>query len=493
MAQEVLYSGKQVLILAPEILLTTQLETRFREKVGPLFQWHSDVSPAQKYQVWQGVARGEIRFIVGARSALFLPFADLGLIIIDEEHDGSFKQDEGVIYHARDMAVVLGNILKIPLILSSATPSIETVHNTKLGKYLMHRLYSRYTGVLLPNVVIVDMQHNNKNSSLHPTSIAKIKATIEQKKQVLIFVNRRGYSPIIFCPNCGNKAKCKICSFWLVYHKKNNTMQCHYCGFASQYVKNCSECNDQENGNTILYGAGVERVEEEVSKLFPEAKIATITSDHVKSQKEATSIISNIINQDVDIIIGTQILAKGLNFPNLHLVIVLNANPSYLSADIRVLEKTYQLLYQVIGRAGRDNLQGEVVLQTIEPKSQILRDLALYNQDQFIETELQNRAAAHMPPFSRMAIVTCSGYDELVVQKTMDSLRKTMPENTKSCLVLGPAAAPMLQIRGSYRYRFIVCADLNVNIQKLLAAWIYPTQISAKVTLRIDVDPQYFS
>ncbi|CAL7960071.1 Primosomal protein N' [Alphaproteobacteria bacterium] len=503
-AKDILASGGQVLMLVPEILLTAQLTSRFQERINThkLFSWHSAITNKQKCEIWYGVQQGRINFIIGARSALFLPFSNLHFIVVDEEHDSSFKQEEGVVYNARDMAVMRANIENIPIILSSATPSTETIYNVRQNKYSYFYLEQRYSGVELPKVLIVDMkdivqkktmQRNGPPSAswIHTTTQQYIADTIKAKKQAMLFINRRGYAPVSMCTGCGNKIKCKNCQFWLVYHKYKNILQCHYCGISVPCTPKCEQCSSE--GNIITYGPGVEKIEEEIRFLFPEAKIEIATSDTITSPAKAREMIDNITHGDVDILIGTQLLAKGLHFNKLQLVVVIDANPHYLGADIRVLEKTYQLLHQVMGRAGRGKEQGQIILQTHEPDNALLKYIAAYNREGFMELELQNRQIAKVPPFTRLAMITISAKDEIKLLTVLKQLSSHIPTSNDNLLILGPAPAPLMQLRNFFRYRFIIRADKKINVQKTIKEWLSNAKLPPNFKIKIDIDPHTFT
>ncbi|MDZ5760925.1 replication restart helicase PriA [Lyticum sinuosum] len=549
--EDIIKKNGQALILVPEILLTTQMFSRFTEVLGKVVVWHSDVNPKQKALIWHGIKNNNIKVVVGARSALFLSFANLQIIVVDEEHDSSFKQEEGIIYNARDMAVVRSKIENIPIILVSATPSIESVYNTRINKYILHTINTRYTGVKLPQIQIIDMKSvrtdmyslqelihnksykkiedsshsynkqnnnididniNNKNlindlkilnnstnndiikklPILHQKTISEIKKTLNEKKQSLIFINRRGYTTILFCTSCSAKIRCTYCDFHLVYHKKNNTINCHYCNYHHNYNGHCILCGNKDI-EILHYGYGVEKVAEEVLNTFPESRIAILASDTINSVKKSQDIINKIYNGDIDIIIGTQIVAKGLNFPKLHLIVVPEATPSYLSIDIRVVEKTYQILHQVIGRAGRMDVQGKVILQTEEPQSTILKYIVSYDQESFIDHELAMRKLSNSPPFSRMALITCYGYHEITTLKASKILRDKAPQQNDKLTIMGPSPAPFYKLRGYYRYLFIIIADKQLNIQLIIKKWLDSRDLLPKtVRIKVDIDPYSF-
>ncbi|XP_044573777.1 primosomal protein N'-like isoform X1 [Drosophila ananassae] len=406
----------QILILLPEIVLTSQLVNRVRGQISKnLVEWHSGLTPKTRRNNWLNIANGNAQIIIGARSALFLPYKNLKLIIVDEEHDSSFKQEQGIIYNARDMAIILAKFENIPIILSSATPLLETIHHVKNGNYNHVKLTKRFGGAELPLIKVVDMRNNKQwiSSELFES----IKQTIEKKQQVMLFLNRRGYAQLAICKKCGYKISCLNCAVWLTYHKKKNALLCHHCSYQLKLPEKCSNCQSEQP--LSLYGIGIERLLEEMVKLIPNAKTAMISSD----QKSVSNIIDLVLKEEVNIIIGTQIIAKGHNFPKLTLVGVINADLSLENSDLRAAEKTYQLLHQVAGRSGRFNEKGMVIVQTNNPESSIIKALLHQKRDSFYEIELKSRREAKMPPFSRLiALIICA---QLLVS------RKKMSVQTK--------------------------------------------------------------
>jgi primosomal protein N' (replication factor Y) len=492
----VLENGGQVLVLLPEIVLTSQLIQRFAKRFDFMpCQWHSSLSQKQRYDTWRLIQKGAkedkaSRFIVGARSALFLPFANLQLIVIDEEHDQSFKQEEGVIYNARDMAIVRAKVEGIPVLLSSATPSVETVYNMREGKYNFIELPKRYGKAVLPKIELVDMrQHESKLRHLiSPYLHEKMIETIANGRQVLLFLNRRGYAPITLCIECGHRVECPNCSSLMVEHRRKHIMQCHYCGKVDKVPQKCSKC---ESDKIITYGPGVEKLEEEVEKLLPNARTALLTSDSVADHDAANLVLNAISNHEVDVIIGTQMIAKGLHFPKLHLVGVIDADASAMGGDIRIIEKTYQLLHQVAGRAGRENEQGLVLIQSYDPNNSLLQNLASGDRQRFLDCELEDRKAANMPPFSRLAMVILSSYNEKTLFALNRQLLATAP-HLPGVSVMGPSPCPLFVLRKKYRYRFILNAEKKVNVQKLIKNWLAMVKVPASVKVKVDVDPYSF-
>ncbi len=415
----------QILILLPEIVLTSQLVNRVRGQISKnLVEWHSGLTPKTRRNNWLNIASGNAQIIIGARSALFLPYKNLKLIIIDEEHDSSFKQEQGIIYNARDMAIILAKIENIPVILSSATPLLETIHHVKSENYNHVKLTKRFGGAELPLIKVVDMRNNKQwiSSEL----FEGIKRTIEKKQQVMLFLNRRGYAQLAVCKKCGYKISCLNCAICLTYHKKKNALLCHHCSYQLKLPEKCSNCQSEQP--LSLYGIGIERLLEEMVKLIPNAKTAMISSD----QKSVSNVIDLVLKEEVNIIIGTQIIAKWHNFPKLTLVGVINADLSLENSDLRAAEKTYQLLHQVAGRSGRFNEKGMVIVQTNNPESSIIKALLHQKRDSFYEIELKSRREAKMPPFSRLIALIICGKNQIATQKAANEIVKSLLRHPSS-------------------------------------------------------------
>lgn len=489
---ETLQQGKQVLILLPEIALSNAFLDRFKSRFGctPAL-WHSNLSPGQRKTTWRGVAEGQSKVIVGARSALFLPYSDLGLIIVDEEHDPAYKQEEGVIYNARDMAVVRAHLGKIPAILVSATPSLETVHNAWSGRYDHLHLPDRFGGARLPDVHIIDLKEDKpeRQHFISPTLKNAMIETLQAGEQVLLFLNRRGYAPLTLCRTCGHRLNCPRCTAWLVEHKKGQLLQCHHCGFNMKPPKTCPECSAADS--FAACGPGVERIMEEVKACFPDARTMLLASDTAESNEKLKEMLADIRDHKVDIIVGTQIIAKGHHFPNLTLVGVIDADLGLNGGELRAAERTYQLLHQVAGRAGREAKKGVVYLQTFMPEHKIMRALAHEARDHFLEAEAHEREAADMPPYSRLAGIIISGRDEREVIEFSKHLGRIAPQG-EGIQTLGPAPAPFARLRGKYRYRLLVRAGKSVNIQKKIGEWLDRVKTPSALRVQIDIDPQNF-
>lgn len=492
-----LHQDKQVCILLPEIALSNAFLERFKQRFGcaPAL-WHSHLTPAQRRNTWRGVADGQTKVVIGARSALFLPYQDLGLLIVDEEHDPAYKQEDGVIYHARDMAVVRASMGQFPIVLVSATPSLETIHNAWNGRYTHLHLKDRYGGARMPDVHVIDMRDDKpeKQQFISPSLRKVTEETLERGEQVLYFLNRRGYAPLTLCRSCGHRMGCPRCTAWLVEHKSRGDLHCHHCGFHQRLPKHCPECNDEHS--FAACGPGVERIYEEAKHHFPEARIMILASDTAENHEDLKALLSQIHDGEIDIIIGTQIIAKGHHFPNLTCVGVIDADLGLQGGDLRAAERTYQLLHQVAGRAGRAEKTGAVYLQSFMPDHKIMDAMGQGARDEFLEVEAWEREQAHMPPYSRLAGIIVSGREESQVMAVAKELGRLAPqgmnEQGHSVHTLGPAQAPLAKLRGRFRYRLLVNADREVNLQKLIADWLAQVKVPSTVRVQVDIDPQSF-
>jgi len=486
-----LKKGRQVVVLLPEIALTAQWLDRFRRRFGasPL-QWHSGLSPNLRQQTWQAVLEGRTPVIVGARSALFLPYPNLGLIIVDEEHDPSYKQEEQVIYQARDMAVVRAKIGKMPIVLVSATPSLETVANVEQERYQRLVLKNRHGGASLPQIQVVDMRHYPRSSWISPPLQEAIAEGLEAKEQAMLFLNRRGYAPLTLCRGCGHRLMCPTCTSWLVEHKRNRRLQCHQCGHGIQLPPNCPECKAESP--FVACGPGVERIHEQITQLFPHARCEMLTSDMMSTSKQIHDIIQRVTAHEVDIIIGTQILAKGHHFPMMTLVGIVDADLGLSGGDLRACERTYQLLHQVSGRAGREERPGRVLLQTFNPGHPVMVALASQDRDRFMEAEKTEREIRLMPPFGRLGAVIVSSANAHQAEQAARNLAKSVPLHP-DITILGPVPAPLAQLRGRHRWRFLAKATKAAPLQPLLAAWVGSIKASGDVRITVDIDPYSFT
>lgn len=495
--KEAIKRGHQVLVMVPEIMLTTQWIERFKDRFGCFpGLWHSDLSARRRRETWKGVLKGEVKVVVGARSSLFLPFSDLSLIVIDEEHDQSYKQEEGVIYQARDMAIVRAKIEGFPVILSSATPSLESVMNVRSGRYERVFLPERYKGAKMPSIKIIDMRKNSsekisgERSWLSRDLSIGIKETISRGDQVLLFLNRRGYAPLKLCSFCGYRIQCPHCSAWLVEHKQVGRLMCHHCDYSIITPEVCPFCNKENS--LVSCGPGVERLYEEVLKRYPEARTIMVTSDTLKSSAIAEEIVNKIISKEVDIIIGTQILAKGHHFPDLTLIGVVDADLGLEGGDMRASERTFQLIQQVSGRAGRSGKDSVTYLQSYQPENGVLEALVSGDIGSFLEAEASARRVLNMPPFGRLASLIISSSSKDTAYKTSQDLIKVCPPRSMGVEVLGPTTAPLSQLRGKYRFRFLVKSGRGIRLSSIIKEWLTKVDIPYTVRVQVDIDPYNF-
>ncbi len=484
--------GGQVLVLLPEIALSAQFLARFEARFNaPPAVWHSDVPRRQRRDVWRGVATGDVRVVVGARSALFLPFRELGLIVVDEEHDGSFKQDDGVCYHARDMAVVRASLETVPIVLCSATPSLETLVNVDRGRYRRLDLPLRHAGAALPHVRAVDMTKEGAERGrwLSPRLVDALSEALDAGEQSLLYLNRRGYAPLTLCRTCGHRLACPNCSVWLVEHRHRGRLQCHHCGIWSPRPEACPECETPDS--LVACGPGVERLAEEVAGRFPDAAMEIMASDTLMGPAAVAELVGRMERGEVDILIGTQVAAKGHHFPMLTVVGVVDADLGLDGGDPRAMERTWQLLHQVAGRAGREERPGQVFLQTYESAHPVMHALVSGDREQFLTREKQGREKAGMPPYGRLAGIVISGTQEHEVRALAQKLARHAPRGP-GIDAFGPAPAPLSLLRGRFRWRLLVKAGRDVNIQAALRTWLAPVQLRGNLRLQVDVDPLSF-
>ncbi len=492
-----LEAGRQALVLLPEIALSAQWLGRFRRRFGVTpAEWHSDLSAAQRRVTWRAVALGEARVVVGARSALFLPYPDLGLIVVDEEHDTAFKQEDGVIYHARDMAIVRAQLGAIPAVLVSATPSLETLTNVTAGRYHRLDLPERYGAARMPEVVLVDLRENQPErlGAAGPGWLcgqlrSELAETFERGEQALLFINRRGYAPLTLCRTCGHRLHCQNCTAWLVAHRLAGRIQCHHCGFAAALPQHCPECGAE--GTLTACGPGVERLAEEVAALYPDCRYRVVSSDTLVGPAAAAELVEAVQAREVDLLIGTQIVAKGHHFPWLTLVGVVDGDLGLAGGDLRAAERTYQLLHQVAGRAGRAERPGRVLVQTYDASHPVMQALVSGDRDRFLEAEGESRKAAGMPPYSRLVALILACRDESLLDRACRRLARHAPQDA-GIEVLGPAPAPLAVLRRHHRRRFLVKAPRGLAIQQIIARWIGAVDLPRAVRLQIDVDPYSF-
>ena len=481
----------QGLIMLPEIGLTNQFEKKFIDFFGfkPAI-WHSGVSKKNKEIIWSGIANGKVKVVIGARSSLFLPFKNLGLIIVDEEHDQSYKQDEGIIYNARDMAISRGSFENIPVNLITAVPSIETYENIKKKKYKISKLYQRYQNASLPNYEILNLNNIKleKQSWLSKEIIEKVNFHLNKKDQVLFFLNRRGFSPNALCKKCFNSFTCPNCSINLVYHKNKNKLLCHYCGYKSNLKRNCSKEGICE---LIFSGPGVERISEEVKKYFPSKKIEIFSSDTM-NKKNSKDKLEKIINNEIQILVGTQLISKGFHFPNLNCIVVVDIDLSSQGHDLRSSEKNLQLYHQLSGRAGRTGKPSTVYFQTYNSNSKLISDITNKNPEIFLDTEIEIRRKNDLPPFQRFISLILTGENESKLEKEAIKLKTSLTKKING-KILGPVSAPIFRLRRKYRVRLLIRGAKTLNLQRSLALIIQKYKFLPGIKLSVDVDPISFN
>lgn len=495
LASERIEKGEQVLILLPEISLTVDFHQRIMKRYGALSgEWHSQLNLNERRRVFKNVVNGHIKLVVGARSALFLPFKNLSLIIVDEEHDASYKQEETPIYNARDLAVLRASTLKSQIILSSATPSIETWHNCRLGKYHKVDLLKRFGEVYEPRVTLIDMnvEETPKNSWISVPMIEQIKISLEKKEQVLIFLNRRGYAPIVFCTACRISLECKNCSTKLVYHKKKNCYLCHICGYKVPEITECVKCKSADN--FIPIGPGVERIRDEISKLFPDALSKIFSSDSFLKGEKNVEDMDKIKSGEIDIIIGTQLISKGYNFPHLKLVAVIDADMGLNSGDHRVMEKSYQVIKQVVGRAGRYASDGKALIQTWMPRHPVLQALLEDQGEKFLNAELEQRIEANFPPHGKLISLILSGKNESTLMDFGIKLKNQFYSlNLQDFEIFGPAVAPISRIKNKTRVRLLIKSNKMTKISQIeVRDWLKNILVPNNVYFSVDIDPYNF-
>jgi primosomal protein N' (replication factor Y) (superfamily II helicase) len=489
--KDIIKKGHQGLILLPEIGLTGQFEKKFLEFFGftPAI-WHSAMSKKKKEIIWSGVANGEIKVVIGARSSLFLPFKKLGLIIVDEEHDQSYKQDEGVTYNARDMAISRASFENIPINLITAVPSIETYENIKKGKYSISKLEQRYKNASLPNYEIINLNETKleKQSWLSKNIIDKVNLHLDKKDQVLFFLNRRGFSPHVLCNKCFKSYSCPNCSINLVFHKKKNNLLCHYCGFKSPLKRTCGKDGDCE---IIFSGPGVERISEEVKKNFPLKKIEIFSSDTM-NKKDSSEKLEKIINNEVQILVGTQLISKGFHFPSLNCIVVVDIDLSSQGHDLRGAEKNLQLYHQLSGRAGRTGKPATVYFQTYNTNTKMISDLTNSNPEIFLDRELDIRRQNKLPPFQRFISLILTGDNESKLEKEAFNFKNFIEKKIEG-RILGPVSAPIFRLKRKYRIRLLIRGAKTLKLQNSLSIIIPNYKFSSGIKLSVDVDPINFN
>jgi primosomal protein N' (replication factor Y) len=490
---ETIRRGRQALILLPEIALTPRFLNRFEARFGVRpAEWHSQLSSRKRARTWAAVTEGAISVIVGARSALFLPYSDLGLIVVDEEHDQAYKQEDGIHYHARDMAVVRAHEARIPVILSSATPAVETEVNARRGRYKRFLLPERFGGQHLPHIEAIDMRSEGppRGRFIAPRLAEAVKFALQRREQALLFLNRRGYAPLTLCRSCGHRLDCPNCDAWLVDHRFKRRLVCHHCGFSKPLPPNCPKCEATDTFTPI--GPGVERLQEEIALLFPQARSIILSSDLVESIDRLRQELEEVAEGRFDIIIGTQLVAKGHHFPKLNLVGIVDADLGLANGDPRAAERSFQLLHQVVGRAGREAGQGMGYLQTHQPEHPVMRALIAADRDAFYDTEIASRERTAYPPFGRLAAIIISGGDKHETEAFARKIAGSAPldDNVR---VLGPAEAPLSVVRGRYRQRLLIKSPKAFDLSGYVRSWLtHAPKARGTLKLEVDIDPQSF-
>jgi primosomal protein N' (replication factor Y) len=484
--------GQQSLVLLPEIALTEPFLKRFHARFGcePV-AWHSDLRSTQRRRAWRAIATGQALVTVGARSALFLPYANLGLIVVDEAHETSFKQEEGVHYHARDVAVMRGLFERCPVVLASATPAIETRHQVALGRYTELKLPGRYGKAQLPAIEPIDLiaEPPIRGRWIAPKLVTAIDQVLERGEQALLFLNRRGYAPLTLCRSCGHRFQCPNCTAWMVEHRLIHRLSCHHCGHMIPTPRKCPECDAEES--LVACGPGVERIADEAAALFPNARIAIVTSDTLWSPAKAAEFVNRMEAGEIDLVVGTQLVTKGYHFPNLTLVGVIDADLGLAGGDLRAAERTFQQIMQVAGRAGRGDKPGHVYIQTTAPDAAVMRALVSGDAESFYAAETEARQEADVPPFGRYAAIIVSSEDKDAANDAARRIGRAAPE-VEGMHVFGPAPAPLAMLRGRHRFRLLVHARRQLDVQDVIRDWLGSVEWSAKVRVAVDVDPYNF-
>jgi len=484
--------GFQALILLPEIALTNQFSRRFKEFFGaePAI-WHSGTTKKNKSIIWKGITERKIKIVIGARSSLFLPFKNLGIIIVDEEHDASYKQDEGISYNARDMAITRASLENIPINLVTSIPSVETYNNIVNKKYYITKLDKRYGEASLPNIEIINLHNEvlNKNSWIANKTINKVSKYLDKGDQVLFFLNRRGYAPFVICKKCGYKFQCPNCAVNLNFHKKLNKLLCHYCGHKSLLSR---DCKDNKKCNLLFCGPGVERIFAELKKIYPNKKIKIFSSDTLKKNKSTNTLLKKIEKKKIDILVGTQLLSKGFHFPKLNCIVVVDSDFSSHGYDLRSAEKNVQLYHQLSGRAGREGNISTIFFQTYTPNDEVLLNISKNDPHAFLRNELLLRKEKKLPPFYRLISIIISGKNELLIMKFAIDIKSKLPKINKVD-ILGPVLAPIIKLKKKYRCRILIRYPRNLFIQKYLSQSLNKIKITHGIKLEVDVDPINFS
>ena len=489
---EAMRQGKQILVLLPEIALTQPFLKRFEERFGvEPATWHSNMRSTQRRRVWRAIADGSAKVLVGARSALFLPFRNPGLIIVDEAHETSFKQEDGVRYHARDVAVMRGRFEGFPVVLASATPALESRHMVAIGRYRGLEIPSRFGAAKMPEIKAIDLTLDapERQHWIAPTLLKALEERLERGEQSLLFLNRRGFAPLTLCRTCGHRFQCPNCTSWMVEHRLVRRLACHHCGHVMPPPEECPECGEADT--LVACGPGVERISDEVNRLLPDARTIVATSDTLWSPEKAAEFVARVESKAVDIIIGTQLVTKGYHFPELTLVGVIDADLGLEGGDLRAAERTFQQIAQAAGRAGRGEKPGEVFIQTRNPNHPVIAALVAGDRDAFYDAETEQRKSAGAPPFGRFAAIIISSEDEREAIEAARAIGGAAPQ-AEGMYVYGPAPAPLAMLRGRYRQRLLVHAQRSVEMQTIIREWLGGLQFPRGVRVGVDVDPYSF-
>ncbi len=489
--KKIIKKNNQALVLLPEIFLTNDFKSRFEDFFGfePAI-WHSKISPKQKRLIWKGIINNEIKILVGARSALLLPFKKLGIIIVDEEHDASYKQDEGVIYNARDMAISRANFERIPVNLVTSVPSIETYNNIKNKKYRHIKIFKRFDDYPLPKAKIINLNLNKiKNKYIANETADLVKKYLEKGDQVLFFINRRGYAPYLICKKCGFKHICPNCSLYLTFHKIRNKAICHHCSFEKK-IK--IKCKLEKNCEFVMYGIGVEKIFDEIREIFPHKKVNIFSSDYLKTKNETKNLFKKINDNEIDILIGTQMISKGFNFPKLNCIVVVDADFSGRGYDLRTTEKNIQLYHQLSGRAGRFSSESLIIYQTLNPQDLTLNELIKDKSEELLENELLLRKKNKLPPFKRLIAIIISSKDRSLSLQGAREIKIRL-NDINNIEILGPVDSPLLKIKKNFRTRLLIKFDNQIFMQKKITKVLNGLKISQKIKLTVDVDPINFA
>ena len=490
--KDIINKGFQALILLPEIALTNQFSERFEEffNAKPAI-WHSGTTKKNKSIIWKGITEGKIKIVIGARSSLFLPFKNLGIIVVDEEHDVSYKQDEGVSYNARDMAITRASLENIPINLITSIPSIETYNNIVNKKYRITKIKKRYKEASLPKIEIINLNSEilNKGSWIANKTISKVNQYLDKGDQVLFFLNRRGYAPFAICKNCGHKFECPNCTVNLNFHKKLNKLLCHYCGYKSSLSRICKE---KEKCNVLFCGPGVERIFFELKEIYPNKEIEIFSSDTLEKVKNTSKLLKKVEKKKIDILVGTQLMSKGFHFPKLNCIVVVDSNFSSHGYDLRSAEKNVQLYHQLAGRAGREGNTSTIYFQTYTPDDEILLNISKNDPHAFLQRELTLRKDKKLPPFYRLISLIISGKNEFLVMQFATNIKSKLPKKNE-VNILGPVLAPIAKLRKKYRCRILIRYPKNLFIQKYLSQSLNKIKITPGIKLEVDVDPINFT